>query len=229
MWVGTPDDIVERIEETPKLCEGITEIGDHRQCRRRAALDGDQEPGAVAAEVDAAVGRKSSPAEAAQVGPMIERVCVIGGGVDRESLRRPSGTGRRRQRPDAAARARGRAERHGLRVSGRSELRGDRRGGRRPGRAPASTSASSRPRRPASTPLPPARGPLSGSDDDDDAERPRRRGGRPAHGDWPIISAVTFMSGTATPTRDVEYILDTETWLGPYGDTPLEASRRRRR
>jgi 2-dehydropantoate 2-reductase len=40
------------------------------------------------------------------------------------------------------------------------------------------------------------------------------------HGDWPVISAVTFMSGTRHADTHVEYILDTETWLGPYGDTP---------
>ena len=44
-----------------------------------------------------------------------------------------------------------------------------------------------------------------------------------AHGAWPIVSAVTFMSRHAsTPTREVEYILDTETWIGPYEDTPYE-------
>jgi 2-dehydropantoate 2-reductase len=43
-----------------------------------------------------------------------------------------------------------------------------------------------------------------------------------SHGDWPIISAVTFMSGTRHDDTHVEYILDTETWLGPYEDTPLE-------
>jgi 2-dehydropantoate 2-reductase len=35
-----------------------------------------------------------------------------------------------------------------------------------------------------------------------------------------IVSAVTFMSGTRHSDTHVEYILDTETWLGPYGDTP---------
>ena len=40
------------------------------------------------------------------------------------------------------------------------------------------------------------------------------------YGDWPLISAVTFMSGTRHEDRHVEYILDTETWLGPYADTP---------
>jgi 2-dehydropantoate 2-reductase len=40
------------------------------------------------------------------------------------------------------------------------------------------------------------------------------------HGEWPIVSAVTFMSGTRHSDTHVEYILDTETWLGPHGDTP---------
>jgi 2-dehydropantoate 2-reductase len=43
-----------------------------------------------------------------------------------------------------------------------------------------------------------------------------------AHGDWPLVSAVTFMSGTKHSDSEVEYILDTETWMGPYEGTPLE-------
>jgi 2-dehydropantoate 2-reductase len=43
-----------------------------------------------------------------------------------------------------------------------------------------------------------------------------------AHGDWPIVSAVTFISGTKHSDTEVEYILDTETWMGPYEDTPYE-------
>jgi 2-dehydropantoate 2-reductase len=42
------------------------------------------------------------------------------------------------------------------------------------------------------------------------------------HGEWPLISAVTFMSGTKHSDTHVEYILDTPTWLGPYGETPYE-------
>jgi 2-dehydropantoate 2-reductase len=42
------------------------------------------------------------------------------------------------------------------------------------------------------------------------------------HGAWPLISAVTFMSGNRRHDTHVEYILDTETWLGPYGETPYE-------
>jgi 2-dehydropantoate 2-reductase len=41
-------------------------------------------------------------------------------------------------------------------------------------------------------------------------------------GDWPLVSAVTFMSGTKHSDTHVEYILDTPTWLGPYGETPYE-------
>jgi 2-dehydropantoate 2-reductase len=37
-----------------------------------------------------------------------------------------------------------------------------------------------------------------------------------------VLSAVTFMSGTRHSDTHVEYILDTETWLGPYGETPYE-------
>lgn len=46
------------------------------------------------------------------------------------------------------------------------------------------------------------------------------------YGDWPLISAVTFMSGNRHGDAEVEYILDTETWLGPYGDTPYDTVRR---
>jgi 2-dehydropantoate 2-reductase len=41
-------------------------------------------------------------------------------------------------------------------------------------------------------------------------------------GDWQLVSAVTFMSGTKHSDTHVEYILDTATWLGPYGETPFE-------
>jgi 2-dehydropantoate 2-reductase len=40
-----------------------------------------------------------------------------------------------------------------------------------------------------------------------------------AHGDWPVISAVTFMSGKRHSDTHVEYELDTETWLGPWAGT----------
>jgi len=43
-----------------------------------------------------------------------------------------------------------------------------------------------------------------------------------AHGAWPLVSSVTFMSGTRHADTHVEYILDTATWLGPYRDTTYE-------
>jgi 2-dehydropantoate 2-reductase len=45
------------------------------------------------------------------------------------------------------------------------------------------------------------------------------------HGGWPLISAVTFMSGTKHSDTHVEYILDTPTWIGPFGETPFERVR----
>ncbi len=38
-------------------------------------------------------------------------------------------------------------------------------------------------------------------------------------GDWPLLSAVTFMSGVRHGDTHVEYELDTETWLGPFAGT----------
>jgi 2-dehydropantoate 2-reductase len=40
-----------------------------------------------------------------------------------------------------------------------------------------------------------------------------------AHGGWPLISSVTFMSGTRHSDTHVEYELDTATWLGPWAPT----------
>jgi 2-dehydropantoate 2-reductase len=46
------------------------------------------------------------------------------------------------------------------------------------------------------------------------------------HGDWPLLSAVTFMSGTRHGDAHVEYVLDTATWVGPYrGTTEADARR----
>jgi 2-dehydropantoate 2-reductase len=44
------------------------------------------------------------------------------------------------------------------------------------------------------------------------------------YGDWPMLSGVTFMSGTKHSDTHVEYILDTETWIGPYKDNSFEAA-----
>ncbi|MGN6799403.1 MAG: ketopantoate reductase family protein [Gaiellaceae bacterium] len=39
------------------------------------------------------------------------------------------------------------------------------------------------------------------------------------HGDWPILAAVTFMSGTRHEDTHVQYVLDTATWIGPARGT----------
>ena len=154
---------------------------------------------------------------------MIERVCVIGGGVigslfagHLAQVAEVSVLTRRREHADAL-------NAEGLRVSGRSELHADVVASDDPdalapfdlgivatkatgleqaaqaleGRFPAATMMTT----------------LNGLG----AEEVVR-----AHGSWPIISAVTFMSGTRHTDTHVEYILDTETWLGPYEDTPFE-------
>src|SRR2546421_1854218 len=41
------------------------------------------------------------------------------------------------------------------------------------------------------------------------------------HGSWPLVSGVTFMSGTKHSDTHVEYILSTETGIGPYDETPF--------
>jgi 2-dehydropantoate 2-reductase len=44
------------------------------------------------------------------------------------------------------------------------------------------------------------------------------------YGDWRQLSAVTFMSGTRHSDTEVEYVLDTATWIGPgRGTTPADA------
>jgi 2-dehydropantoate 2-reductase len=42
------------------------------------------------------------------------------------------------------------------------------------------------------------------------------------HGDWPLLSSVTFMSGTRHGDAHVEYILDTATWIGPFRETTFD-------
>jgi 2-dehydropantoate 2-reductase len=45
-----------------------------------------------------------------------------------------------------------------------------------------------------------------------------------SRGGWPLLSSVTFMSGTRHSDSHVEYILDTATWIGPYRNTtPADA------
>jgi 2-dehydropantoate 2-reductase len=46
------------------------------------------------------------------------------------------------------------------------------------------------------------------------------------HGEWPLLSAVTFMSGTRHGDAHVEYVLDTATWIGPFRGTTEQDARR---
>ena len=45
------------------------------------------------------------------------------------------------------------------------------------------------------------------------------------HGAWPLLSSVTFMSGTRHDDTHVEYVLDTATWIGPFRDTTGDDAR----
>jgi 2-dehydropantoate 2-reductase len=44
------------------------------------------------------------------------------------------------------------------------------------------------------------------------------------HGEWPLLTSVTFMSGTRHGDTHVQYVLDTATWIGPArGTRPADA------
>lgn len=153
---------------------------------------------------------------------MIERVCVVGGGVigslfagHLASRCEVSVLTRRQEHADAL-------NRDGLRVTGRSE---------RTARVTAAADPDEL--------QPFDLGILASKGTDLEAVAARLEGRFPGatlmtvqnglgaeevvarHGSWPLVSAVTFMSGTRHSDTHVEYILDTATWLGPYGDTPL--------
>ncbi len=153
---------------------------------------------------------------------MIERVCIVGGGVigslfagHLAQVCDVSVLTRRREHADAL-------NRDGLRVSGKSDRQ-------------ASVTATTDPAE-----LPPFDVAIIATKATGLEEAARTLEGRfPAatvmtvlngigaeevvrkHGAWPIVSGVTFMSGTRHSDTHVEYILDTETWLGPYEDTPF--------
>ena len=154
---------------------------------------------------------------------MIERVCVIGAGVigslyagHLSQVAEVSVLTRRQEHADAL-------NQEGLRVTGRSELHATLVAAADP-HAPAhlalALAATTPPGLVAAAPAPQGRFPdatlmttLNGLGAEDVVR---------AHGDWPLVSAVTFMSGTKHSDTEVEYILDTATWMGPYEDTPFE-------
>ena len=142
------------------------------------------------------------------------------GGGDRQPLRGASRSGSRGQRPHPAGRAGRRPERDGLRISGKSDFTA---------RVAASADPAGLPDfdlgilATKATQLEEAAGALTGRfpgatlmtiQNGLGAEELVR-----AQGEWPLLSAVTFMSGVRHADTHVEYELDTETWLGPFADT----------
>ena len=154
---------------------------------------------------------------------MIERVCIVGAGVigslfagHLADVCEVSVLTRRREHADGL-------NREGLRVSGKSERQATVRASAEPRELPPPDVAIIATK---ATGLRGAVATLAGSFPDATmttvlnglgAEEIVRQ-----HGEWPIVSAVTFMSGTRHSDTHVEYILDTETWLGPYEETPFE-------
>ena len=153
----------------------------------------------------------------------IERVCVVGGGaigsLYAAHLSRVADVWVLTRRPEHARAL----EEQGLEVSGRAEFTG---------RVHATDDASKLPEVDVAivatkgTALDAAAGALAGHFPDAmvvtvqnglGAEQIVRR-----HGDWPLVSGVTFMSGTRHDDTHIEYILDTETWLGPYNGIAYE-------
>jgi 2-dehydropantoate 2-reductase len=157
---------------------------------------------------------------------VIERICIVGGGVigslfagHLAQVSDVSVLTRRREHADAL-------NRDGLRVSGKSDLHASVAASTDPGRLPAPDVAI------VATKAAGLRGALQTLEghfpaatvatvlNGLGAEEIVRE-----HGAWPIVSGVTFMSGTRHSDTHVEYILDTETWLGPYEETPFELVR----
>jgi 2-dehydropantoate 2-reductase len=154
---------------------------------------------------------------------MIERVCVVGAGVIGSlyaaHLSRVADVWVLTRRPEHA---RALTE-HGLTVTGRADFKGELHATADAGELPTPDAVIVATK---ATGLDDAAGALEGRfpaatvvtvQNGLGAEQVVRR-----HGDWPLVSGVTFMSGTRHDDTHVEYILDTETWLGPYNGIPFE-------
>ena len=151
---------------------------------------------------------------------MIERVCVVGGGVIGSlfaaHLSRVTEVWvltRRREHAEAL-------ERDGLRVTGRADFRGTVRATDDAAQLPPFDVAILATK---GTAVDDAASALEGLFSDATVVTVQNGLGAEAivrrHGSWPLVSGVTFMSGTRHDDTHVEYILDTETWLGPYNGT----------
>jgi 2-dehydropantoate 2-reductase len=150
---------------------------------------------------------------------VIERVCVVGAGaigsLYAAHLAQVAAVGVLTRRPEHAA-----ALARGLRVSGKSDLVARVRASHEPdafGDAQLVIVACKAVDLPATAARLRARFPQAAVmtvQNGLGAEEVVRR-----EGPWPLISAVTFMSGTRRADDHVEYELDTATWLGPYAGT----------
>jgi len=154
---------------------------------------------------------------------VIERVCVVGGGVIGSlyaaHLSRVADVWVLTRRPEHARAL----ERDGLHVSGRADFRGAVHATDDPAALPPFDVAIVATK---GTGLDAAATSLAGRFPEATVVTVQNGLGAEAivrrHGDWPLVSGVTFMSGTRHDDTHVEYILDTETWLGPYNGTPYE-------
>jgi 2-dehydropantoate 2-reductase len=154
---------------------------------------------------------------------VIERVCVVGGGVIGSlfaaHLSRVSEVWVLTRRPEHARALRD----DGLTVSGRSDFRSEVHATHDPAAVPAFDVGIVATK---GTGLDAAATALEGRFADATIVTVQNGLGAEAvvrrHGEWPIVSGVTFMSGTRHDDTHVEYILDTETWLGPYNGTPYD-------
>jgi len=152
---------------------------------------------------------------------VIDRVCVVGGGVIGSlfaaHLSRVSEVWVLTRRPEHARAL----EADGLTVTGRSTFRGDVHATDDPAAVPAFDVAILATK---ATALDAAAAALEGRFPEATVVTVQNGLGAEGivrqHGDWPIVSGVTFMSGTRHDDTHVEYILDTETWLGPFDGTP---------
>ncbi len=152
---------------------------------------------------------------------MIERVCVVGGGVIGSlfaaHLSRVAEVWVLTRRPEHARAL----EANGHTVTGRSAFRGEVRATDDPDAVPPFDVAIVATK---ATGLDEAAAALEGRFPDATVVTVQNGLGAEGivrrHGAWPIVSGVTFMSGTRHDDTHVEYILDTETWLGPYNGTP---------
>ena len=224
VWVGTPEDVIQRIRETIEVCEGLTEIAITTNPGGVDALEGDQGAGALR--------RARDPGDPARDrsgrGRGVTKVVVAGAGSIGSLLAAHLAqvadvTVLTRREEHAAA-----LREQGLRVSGRSDFTARLDATADPAALPADAELAILACK--GTDLEPLAARLEGTLPHATVMTIQNGLGAEevvaAHGDWPLLSSVTFMSGTRHGDAHVEYVLDTATWIGPYRGTTEEDARR---